>query len=490
MNTHLPVLQVIIPMLGAPICLLARHHKATRWLAITIAWTCLAIATNLLHTTLNTGSITYALGGWPPPIGIVYVVDVLNAFVLVLVSLIASVTLLFGSGTEGVSVGKEKAHLYYAAFLLCLSGLLGITITGDAFNIFVFLEIASLSAYTLVSLGHDRRALTAAYNYLIIGTIGGTFLLIGIGLLYQMTGSLNLADLAQLLPEVSDSRTIRVAFAFMVIGVSIKLALFPLHQWLPNAYTYAPTVVSAFLSATATKVSYYVLLRLIFGVFGATFVFGALKVQWLLLPLAIAAIFVGSTAALYQHNIKRLLAYSSVAQIGYLALGLSFHSVTGLTGGIVHLFNHGIMKSGLFLVVACMSFRTHSVQISDLRGIGKRMPITTAAFVVGGLSLIGVPGTVGFISKWYFVLAAIERGWIGIAVLILLASLLSVAYVWKIIEVAYFQESPIAEPTKEAPLSMLIPTWILIGLTVVFGVYTDWTVDIAQQAALALMGGI
>ncbi len=491
MTEHLPALQVAIPLLAAPICVLIRRTGAVKVFAVLVAWCTLAIAGTLLAQVLDTGTISYKMGGWAAPAGIEYRVTIANAYILVLVTSIASVVLPFGLGSAGSSVPQKRKYLLFAAYLLCIAGLLGITITGDAFNVFVFLEVTSLSSYALVSMGHGRRALMAAYSYLILGTIGGTFILLGIGLMYQMTGTLNVVDLTERLPEVMASRTMIVAFGFMFVGLCIKLAVFPLHQWLPNAYTYAPSTVSAFLAATATKVSYYVLARVVFTIFGAAYVFGELGLHKILMPLSIAAMFGGSIAAIYQTNVKRLLAYSSIAQIGYMTLGLSFNSLDGLTGGLVHLFNHAMMKGGLFLVVACITFRLNSALIADWRGLGRRMPLTMAAFVVGGLSLIGVPTTVGFVSKWYLVSAAIEQDMLVVAVGILLSSLLAVVYVWKVIETVYFQAPPEdGDPVVEAPLSMLIPTWILIGATIYFGLHTSLTAGVASKAAALLISGV
>ena len=488
MIQHLPVLQVVLPLVAAPLCLVLRRASLVRLFTLGVAWICLAIAVSLLRQVLGAGPISYELGGWPPPIGVEYRVDVANAFVLMVVSAIASVVLMTGPGQRGHAIPSGREHLFYATFLLCLAGLLGVTITGDVFNVFVFLEISSLAAYTLVSLGESRRALLAAFSYLVMGTIGGTFVLIGIGFMYLMTGTLNMADLAARIPEVRDTRTIHAAFAFVSVGISIKLAVFPLHQWLPNAYSYAPSMVSAFLSATATKVAYYLLLRLTFTIFGAAFVFETLHLATLLLPLSIAAMFVGAIAAINQTDLKRLLAYSSVSQVGYMTLGLAMGSVTGVTGGLVHLFNHALMKGGLFLVVACIVARLGSSEIADLRGLGRRMPFTAAAFVVGGLGLIGVPATAGFISKWYLVLAALESGSPLVAFAILVSSLLAVLYVWRVVEVIYFQEGPPDAVRAEAPASMLVPTWILIGASVYFGIFTDWSARIAGIAAAQLLG--
>ena len=343
MTQHLPALAVVLPLLAAPICMLLRNVSLARTFAIAVVWTTLAICSLLLARVVESGSVSYMFGGWPAPYGIEYCVDTLSAFVLLIVSGIASVVLPAGPGRASISIPPGRENLFYTSFLLCMGGLLGVAITGDAFNIFVFLEIASLASYILVSLGSGRRALVAAFSYLVMGTIGGTFILIGIGLMYQMTGTLNIEDLSLRLAPVLEQRTTRVAFAFLTVGTSIKLAVFPLHQWLPNAYAQAPAVVSAFLAATATKVAYYLLLRFVFTIFGAGFVFGVLELDRVLIPLSIAAMFIGSIAAIYQTDLKRLLAYSSVAQVGYMTLGLAFASVAGLTGGIVHLFNHALI---------------------------------------------------------------------------------------------------------------------------------------------------
>jgi multicomponent Na+:H+ antiporter subunit D len=214
-----------------------------------------------------------------------------------------------------------------------------------------------------------------------------------------------------------------------------------------------------------------------------------MELHLMLAPLSILAMFIGSIAAIFQKDMKRLLAYSSIAQVGYMTLGLSFANVEGLTGGLVHLFNHALMKGGLFLVVACVTFRIGSSKIEDLRGLGRQMPFTMAAFIVGGMSLIGVPGTVGFISKWYLLLGALENGWYLAAALICLSSLIAIIYIWRIVEVAYFQPRDDETPVQEVPLRLLIPTWLLIGGTLFFGFTTDLTAGIAVQAAEHLMGG-
>jgi multicomponent Na+:H+ antiporter subunit D len=487
MMQHLPALLVVIPLMAAPVASLLRWRRAAWGWALLTSWAVLAMALLLLRQVMAEGTISYFLGGWAAPIGIEYRIDVVSAWVLVIVAMIAAVVIPYARLSVEREVEPQRIPLLYSALLLCLTGLLGIVATGDVFNLFVFLEISSISAYALIASGPDRRALHAAYKYLIMGSIGATFIVIGIGMLYVMTGTLNMADLALLLPNVS-SRTVSVAFAFLTVGISLKLALFPLHLWLPDAYTFAPSAVTAFLASTATKVAVYMLLRFFFTVFGPAFSVEVMTFHRVLLPLAILGVLSGSMTAIYQMNVKRLLAYSSVAQIGYIVLGISLVSVAGLTGGLLHLFNHALIKGSLFLAMGCVMYRVGSVRIEAMRGLGRRMPWTMAAFVLGGLSLIGVPATVGFISKWYLVLAAVEGGHWIVAGFILLGSLMAVVYVWKVVEAAYFQEYAGELGVTEAPLSLLIPTWTLVVANIYFGLNATLTAGVATRAAELLLG--
>jgi len=486
---HLPALQVVVPLILAPICIIFRSATVGWVLMLAGSWSALAIALAILEQVTTGGTIVYALGDWAAPWGIEYRIDTLGAFVLVIVSAIAAVVSLYVKTSIEHEIPPVRRYLFHCMMLLCLSGLLGMTVTGDAFNLFVFLEISSLSTYVLISFGRDRRSLTAAYRYLIMGTVGATFYVIGVGMMYMMTGTLNMADLAAKVPEVADTRTIQAALAFLTVGLALKVAMFPLHLWLPNAYCYAPSAVTVFLAATATKVAIYAFIRVVFTVFGGVEVFEAFNVQGLLMVLAIAGMFAGSAVAIYQTNVKRLMAYSSVAQIGYMMLGISFGSVTGLAGGIIHLFNHAVTKGGIFMALGCIAYRLGSVNLDDMAGIGKKMPATMLAVVIGGLSLIGVPLTAGFISKWYLIRAALESDAWPIALLVLLSSLLAVIYVWRIVETAYFrQPSRVVEEMEPAPLSLLVPTYILIGAAVYFGIDATTTIDVAIAAAEGLLG--
>ena len=491
MDKHLPILQIIVPLIAAPICVLIQAPRRVLAVAIVVCWVTFAIATRLLWQ-VQEGVITYELGGWPAPWGIEYRLDGLSAFFAWLVAGVAALVITYAPRSVDHDIDPSKQSLFYTSYLLCMTGLMGIVVTGDLFNLFVFLEISSLSSYAMISMGRSRRALVAAFQYLVMGTIGATFILIGIGLCYQLTGSLNMSDLSRLLESytaVGQHRTVLVAFAFLSVGISLKTALFPLHQWLPNAYACAPSIVTAFLAATATKVSVYVLLRVTFTIFDKQFAFGLMPLDQGLMALSLVGIYVASVTAIFQKNVKRLLAYSSVAQIGYIVLGIATASQAGVTAGILHAFNHALTKGGLFLAMGCFALRLNDLELEDLKGLGRRMPYTSFAWVLGGLGLIGVPVTAGFVSKWYLVVATLEGGYLVAAILVLLGSLLAVVYVWRVVEVLYFAEPTTSvERASEAPFAMLLPTYLMVGASLIFGIWTTYPVAWAKQAAFAILG--
>lgn len=489
LGDHLPVLQVMISFVAAPL-IVVLGWRALAWpIAFAASILSLIVSVLLIQATMDGAVISYHLGGWRPPIGIELRIDAANALVLLLISATATVVMPFARASIAHEVPDKHHTLFWACFMLCLTGLLGIVATGDAFNVFVFLEISSLSTYVLVAMGahRDKRALTAAYDYLIMGTIGATFFVIGIGFLYMATGTLNMADIADRIADQGMSRTVQAAFVFIVVGMGLKVAIYPIHLWLPNAYNYAPSAVTTFLAATATKAALYVLIRFMFSVFQPDFVGLSNILPYVIAPLALLAMFAASLIAAFQNNFKRMLAYSSLAQIGYMLLGVAMFSPTGLTATLSHMINHGITKAALFMAVGALVFRAGTTFYDKIAGLGRTMPLTGAAAVVGGLSLIGVPGTAGFVSKWELVQGAFENGWWWMALLIVASSLLTVVYIWRLIETLYLAE-PVVQ-TREATLWFVIPMWVAAGACIWFGFDTRITIDMAYAAAEALMAG-
>ncbi len=483
MTEHLPILQVILPLLAAPTCLILFNHRWVWLFALVIGAVSLVISALLVQEVVSNGTISYMLGAWEAPWGIEYRIDLLNAFVLLIVSFFGFVALLPAYKSISRELEGAKQIYFYTLYLLCFAGLLGIVATGDAFNIFVFLEISSLSTYALISLGSDRRALWASYQYLVMGTIGASFILIGIGFLYIQTGTLNIADLAERLPAVEDSKTVLAALAFIMVGICMKLAMFPLHKWLPNAYTYAPSIVTVFVAATATKVAVYLLIRFIFSIFHKNFSVEALPLQTLFLTLGLAGVYMASLVAINQTNIKKMFAYSSVAQIGYMIVGMGFGTVLGLQATLLHMFNHSLMKGAIFVALAAVLYQVGKTDIDSFKGLGRRMPITMMGIVLAGLSLIGVPLTAGFVSKWYLVMAALDANLWPIAAMIVVGSMFTVIYIWRLIETAYFQKPEVEVPRQEAPAIFLVVLWGLVLANIYFGVDTRLSVSVSGMAA-------
>ena len=490
---HLPVLTVVIPLIAGfltPIVGWIDKRLAWYWVMLAM-FVVLLIAGSNLATVIDSGTIHYKLGGWDPPFGIEYVIDLLNGFVCLIIAFIGFMVSIYSLE----SVKKEipgKTTPFYSVFLLLITGLMGMTITGDIFNFYVFLEISSLTAYALIAMGDRGDGVVASFNYLIMGTVAASFILLGIGYLYAVTGTLNMADMQSLLPDLYESRVVLAALAFFMAGFSIKVGLFPLHAWLPDAYTHAPSTASALIAGLMTKVGVYAMIRFMFGVFTPEFVIDVNMTEILTWAAALAII-VGSVLAIAQSDIKRMLAYSSISQIGYILLGFGLVNVIGMQGGLLHIMNHAFMKCALFLVAGAIFYRTGIRNIYQFQGLGKKMPVTTTVFLVAALSMIGVPGTVGFTSKWYLALGSIEADqWIFVAV-ILVSSLLNIVYFWRIFDNIWFGHPHEIENIKrdEAPLTMLVPMVILGILCIYFGFFAGYPIEhIFEPLAKTLLGGV
>ena len=489
---HAPILQIVVPLLVAPLIILLRNRHIAWGLAMASTLATFLFTLHLFLTVNETGeAIIYELGNWPAPIGIVYVIDAANAYVLPLIAGVSAIATFAARGLVNAEIDIRDHSLFYAAWMLTIAGMLGQVATGDAFNIFVFLEISSLSAYALVAIGagNDRRALPAAFNYLILGTIGATFYVIGVGLLYMVTGTLNLVDIAQRLPAIGDTHTGFAALAFISLGMFLKMALFPLHFWLVPAYSYAPSVVSALMAATATKVSVYVLIRILFGVFGVDFPGMDSLLGVVLLGLGVAGALIGTVAAITETDLKRLFAQSSIAQLGYMAIGLGLATKSGLAATFINLFNHALIKGAIFLALGAIAAQLGRVTMSNIQGAAKQIPMTIAAILFGGMALIGLPLTAGFISKLYLLRAILEEGAWVVAVFTVMSSILALIYVWKIIEVAYLNDRPKGAPVLTETPAQWISAWVLVAATIYFGVQAEIIVDAAFSAADLFIGG-
>ena len=487
---NLPILVVLTPLMMSLIVVLISNNFLS-WLLtlfttlITLIFSLLLYQEVYLHT-----AISYALGNWVPPLGIEYLIDKVSIIPIIIIALISFLATFFASKIMPAEINNSSISKVYSLWLLAIAGLIGLVTTGDAFNLFVFLEISSLASVALVAMGgqKDKQALVAAYNYLILGAIGATFYVIGVGLLYGITGTLNLADLSNRIAEISDNKALIAGFGFMVIGIMLKAAVFPLHIWLPRAYAYAPSAVSVLLAATATKASLYILARILFSVFDISDNLVTYTLQYIILPLSILAMFAGTIMAIYEKDIKRLLAHSSIAQIGYITLAFAIGTKASVSAGFIHLFNHALIKGALFMAITSMGFYINKrITINNLSGLGRAMPITFVCFVICSLSLAGIPLTAGFISKLYIIKASISADGIWIAFLILASSALSVVYLWKMIEALWFHESPKEPNIKEKP-EIYIALLMITFLNIYFGLDASMVVNSSFEAANQLLG--
>jgi multicomponent Na+:H+ antiporter subunit D len=482
LTEQFPVLIVTIGVFAAYTILLAGwlNRKSCFYICLMTILVQLVMAIFVLRHVLTVGIIHYWLGGWRPPWGIEYVVDALNAYVLVIVLFIGLIGAIYSKRSIEHEIEERKHVTFYTIFQLLVAGMCGVAVTGDMFNMYVLYEVASLTAYALIA-SAGGRALRASYTYLIMGSIGICFYLLGVGFLYSVTGSLNMRDVSLLLPPLYGSRVVQAAFVFFFTGLSIKLGLFPLHIWKPDAYTYAPSAVSVIISAAMSTVTVYAVIRVIYSVFTLEFIRSYVGMDITICWIAAIGIVAGSVLAIVQHNLKRMLAYSSISQMGYFVLGIGLSPISswGLLGAVAHLSNHTIMKGCLFMAAGAFIYKYGLWDIRDFEGLGKKMPYASAAFTLAAISMIGVPPSTGFVTKLFLILAALHStevfsgfAYVFVAV-ILFSSLLNIVYFWRVIERMYFvkNEEALNGGIKEgdAPMSMLIPMLLLAALCIVVG---------------------
>ena len=482
-----PALIVVAPLLAALFAGLAAWIEER--LSYPIALIGLAIsmfaAFKVLMQVMASGTIHYRMAGWAPPMGIEYSIDLLNAMVLLIVASIAFFNLI-ASYKSVEQETNDRAGSFYTIYLLFVTGLLGVTATGDLFNLYVLIEITSLTSYAMVALGDRDRGPLASLNYIFIGVIGASFYLLGVGYLYLKTGSLNMVDVANILSGIHGSSIVLVAFILGMIGIWIKMALFPLHVWLPNAYSYSPIAFARVVAPLMTKVMVYVMIRLMITVFGLDYIFETLNLADAVVWLATIAVLVGAIMALSQKNLKKMLTYIIVCEIGYMVGGAWLGNQLGMTGAILHILNDALMTFALFLAVGNMAYRLKRLDLIDLKGLFGKMPWTMAGFVLAAFSIIGVPPTCGFFSKWYLILGAFEAGAYHFAAALVISSLICAVLFFKVFEICFFESGPEGHgqssshspvTIEEAPVSMLIVSGLVSLSLIVAGLYSGTIVN-------------
>lgn len=439
----------------------------------------------LLSRVLKQGAFSYTVGNWTPPYGIELLIDPLSAMMLLLISGIAlTATVSAIPWVEREHRGSE--HLFFTLYLILIAGLMGLVMTADAFNLYVLLEITSITTYGMIAMGKGRAPL-ASFNYIIMGSIGACFYLLGVGYLYILTGSLNMADIAVIVSTLPQGPAMATAFAFVIVGLWVKMAFFPLHGWLPNAYSLAPTGAGLLLAPLMTKVTIYLMVRVVLNVFTPEYVFFSHRlVQSGIVWGAALAIICASSLALGQRDLRRMLTYIIIAEVGYMVGGFWLANTQGMTGAILHIFNDAVMTLCLFLAAAAIASRTGSLSFDSLRGLYRTMPVTMAAFTLGAFSIIGVPPTCGFYSKWYLLLGAAQAEQWAFVVALLFSSLANAIMFFRIIELAYFHSTEEHHhesghsPVNEAPLQMLAPLVVSAAALLIMGFGSGKIVEVIR----------
>lgn len=493
---YLPVWAVLLPLISTiPLYFIEQKSAKIRdWFAIAIAALTFGLVV-AMYPALKDGQIIFL--EYPrifPPFGISFRVDFLG-YVLALIS--SFVWLLSIIYSKEYMCNEHGCNRFYPFLLLSLGGCLGVVLTGDLFSLFLFFEIMSLASYVLVVHEESPAAMQAGYKYLMLTLVGGLSLFFGIVITFEVVGTVSFHDPA--LFEVANGLAF-TAFIAYLIGFGMKMGIFPLHVWLPDAHPVAPSPASALLSGIMLKTGAYGLLRVIYQVFGMDLL---KQVGWnnILLVLAGITIFLGSAVAIAQTDLKRRLAYSSVGQMGYILLGMSLLTESALIGDIFHILSHAMMKATLFLAAGVIIHKTGKKKISDLKGIGYQMPVTMICFTVAALAMIGIPPLNGYVSKLFLSIGALDAGHSYYVLLLIISSLMNGVYYLPIIIAAFFggteehgeehgHKKPKMVPLfKEAAPSMLLPMVVLAAFCLIFGLFpSNFALELSELAAKLLLG--
>jgi multicomponent Na+:H+ antiporter subunit D len=485
MSHQLPAILFLLPLFAAismpVVCLKHRHWSKSISLTILAAMVLVSILN--LHNVVNHGEVRYAFSGWTAPLGIEWVADGLASVILVLLSVLGLLGVVFTGPTSPKALGGRIVH-YYTLILLFFSALTGIVFARDFFNLFVFLEVAAISSYALIGVA-GGRALFAAFRYLILGTIGASIYLLGVSYLYAVTGTLNMADMADKLPFLLGSKALVGGLLFIFIGLGIKMALVPFHAWMPEAYAYAPDSVSPILASLLTKIVLLAWVRIIYWVLNASIVIFDIPILQLVAVLGTLAAVIGASLALAQRDIKMMFAYGGISHIGIILIGIGQGNQTGFVGGIFYLLNDAVMQAALFFI-AGVAFCHYGVRtIDDMGRVGKQAPWLTGSLIVIALGMVGLPPTGGFFGKWNIILGALEAGnYVSIAAVIL-STLLTLAYFIKLLEGIFRQTSTRLDVQfGEIPLSFKMTLGVTSAAIMLLGLFSSPIVQLLLNHAL------
>ena len=486
MLSNLLIMQIIIPLTAGLISFILPKRFSWGFASIAIAITAL-ISIYLFKNSLNSDAITYHLGGWAPSIGIEYKLDKFNSFFILIVSLASLFNIIAMRSLIANELDQEKLPLFFGIFLFAITGLLGVCISNDIFNIYVLLEVNAIASYALVASGKNSASPKAAFEYLIFGTIGSTLILFGIGFIYALTGSLNLTIISESMPALLSNNAAMAGATLIIFGILMKAALFPLSAWLVNIYQGAPSFISGMLAATSNKVGIYLMLLFYFKVFYFhKYDFASLDI--ILLFIAVIAIFTCAGLALQQVNIKRFLAYSSLSQIGFIVFSLALASKLAVSGLLIYCLSHAMEKTALFLCAGYLIACSSSEKIEDFAGYIKNNKWVCILIIINLLSTVGFPMTAGFIGKWQILKASLATD-LWYIMILLLAILFTFSYAFKLMEILVFRKEDnniIIHPLLGGKLCLSVISAITI-LNLYLGTNSQFLLDIANQISQVIL---
>ncbi len=484
MSHQYPALLFLLPLFGAismpVVCL--KHREWSRIIALVVLGAMVLVSIVNVINVINHGEVRYAFSGWAAPLGIEWVADALASVIMVLLSVLGLLAIVFAGATSPKNLGGRIVH-YYILILLLISALTGIVFAGDLFNLFVFLEVAAIASYALIGMA-GGRALFAAFRYLIVGTLGASFYLLGVSYFYAASGTLNMADMAEQLPHLLHSKAVVGGLLFMFLGLGIKMAMVPFHGWLPDAYTYAPESISPILAALVTKVALLGWVRIIYWVLGAKVIANDIPVLLLVGLLGTLATMIGAVLALGQRDIKMMFAYGGISHIGIILIGVSQGNQTGFVGGVFYLLNDAVMQAALFFLAGTMICQYGVRNIDEMSRIGRQAPWLTGALIVVALGMVGLPPTGGFFGKWYIILGALEaRNYLAVAA-ILFSTILTLAYFVKLFEGIFRQTTASDILPRDVPLSLKFTVGVTSAAVMILGLLSDPIVELLLHQAL------
>lgn len=474
---HTPLLATLLPaVLGIILYLAGRGMgEKIRWLATSIAsmsvLLILSMAPKLIGYHQNGGEPIYVTYTWITPINVTFgfLIDRISFPVGLIVAIVSALSCLYSTK---YMEGEHGQAGYYANLLLFMSGMVGVIFSSNLLQFYIFWELMLIPSYFLIAFwGTPKKALTIGFKYFIFTHVGAVCMLLGILSIYSFTGTFDLVTLSLL--EVYGripSNMLTLIFILLLVGFCVKMAIFPLHTWLPDAHAEAPAPISAMLSGAMIKCGAYAMVRIFLSMFGET----AIQTSDFLAILGIVTMIYGGLMALAQADIKRLLAYSSISQMGYIFFGIGVGSEFGVTGGLFHIFNHAICKALLFMCAGVILHQTETRNIAKLGGLAGKMPITAVSCMIGALSLAGTPPLSGFWSEWMIFQGGVAAGKVFLTAIAIISSVITAGYYLWFIWRTFFGAAPKnLENVKEASWLLLIPIVTLTAATVALGIWPD-----------------